>query len=143
MNTLSDRVSYIKGLVEGLNMDTEKPEGRVMAKVLELLEAMADEITDLTEQVNELNDYVDSIDEDLAAVEEDIYGDEEDDDEDYEDEDDEDEGDNIVQYACPYCGEEMTFEVDNFDFDEDYLCPSCHKPLFPQGNEEEDGGEEV
>ncbi len=143
MNTLSDRVSYIKGLVEGLNMDTEKPEGRVMSKVLELLEAMADEITDLTEQVNELNDYVDSIDEDLAAVEEDIYGDEEDDDEDYEDEDDEDEGDNIVQYACPYCGEEMTFEVDNFDFDEDYLCPSCHKPLFPQGNEEEDGGEEV
>ena len=41
------------------------------------------------------------------------------------------------QRMCPHCGEEMTFEVDNFDFDEDYLCPNCHKPLFPEAPEEE------
>ena len=33
--------------------------------------------------------------------------------------------------ACPYCGETMIFDVERFDFDEDYLCPNCHKPLFP------------
>ena len=58
---------------------------------------------------------------------------------DEDDEDDEDDDDDrIVEYACPHCGAEMTFEVDNFDFDEDYLCPSCHKPLFPEEDPDEE-----
>ena len=44
----------------------------------------------------------------------------------------------MVEYTCPHCGEEMTFEVDSFDFDEDYLCPNCHQPLFPETPDEDD-----
>ena len=38
----------------------------------------------------------------------------------------------------------MSFSIDDFDFDEDYLCPSCHKPLFPETPEDEleDGDDE-
>ena len=50
--------------------------------------------------------------------------------------DEEDEDDGVVEYTCPHCGEEMTFEVDSFDFDEDYLCPKCHQPLFPESPDE-------
>ena len=92
---------------------------------------------------------MESIDSDLSDMEDLVYGDDEDEEgdcaccgqchqDDDEDDDDEDEdSDNLVEYTCPHCGEEMTFEVDNFDFDEDYLCPNCHQPLFPETPDEE------
>ena len=38
MSNLTDRVSYIKGLAEGLKLDTEKNEGKIIEKMLELPE---------------------------------------------------------------------------------------------------------
>lgn len=150
MSNLTDRVSYIKGLSEGLKLDTEKSEGKLIEKMLELLSDMAAEMESLRHDHDDLNEYVESIDSDLSDMEDMLFGDddeeegcgcghchhgegEEEDDED----EDEDEDDNLVEYTCPHCGEEMTFEVDNFDFDEDYLCPSCHQPLFPETPDEE------
>lgn len=151
MNNISDRVAYLKGLVEGLNVDREKPEGRILDKVLDLLDAMSEEMGALRHDLEELDEYVQSIDEDLGTVEETLFDDEDecdgecscchhgDEDDEYcDDEDDEDdEEDGVVEYTCPYCGEEMTFEVENIDLDEDYLCPNCHKPLFPENEENE------
>ena len=149
MSNLTDRVSYIKGLAEGLKLDTEKNEGKLIDKMLELLSDMAEELDTLRKDHDDLNEYVESIDSDLSDMEDALFGDEDeegcyghchqaDDDEDEDDEeDDEDEQDNLVEYTCPHCGEEMTFEVDNFDFDEDYLCPNCHQPLFPETPDEE------
>ena len=37
MSNLSDRVSYLQGLAEGLKLDTEKNEGKLIEKILELL----------------------------------------------------------------------------------------------------------
>lgn len=147
MSKLTDHVSYIKGLAEGMKLDTESNEGKIITKLLEVMEEMAEENLQLRKDLDELNEYVDSIDDDLAGLEEVVYDDDEvcdgdcencsgcdEDDEDDEDDDD----DRIVEYACPHCGAEMTFEVDNFDFDEDYLCPSCHKPLFPEEDPDEE-----
>jgi DNA-directed RNA polymerase subunit RPC12/RpoP len=136
MSNLSDRVSYIKGLAEGLKLDTDKNEGKLIDKMLELLSDMASEIDELRADHDDLSDFVESIDEDMADLEDAVYGDEEDGED--EDEDDDGEDGNLVEYTCPHCGEEMTFEVDNFDFDEDYLCPNCHQPLFPETPDEEE-----
>ena len=148
MSNLTDRVSYIKGLAEGLKLDTEKNEGKLIEKMLGLMAEMATELETLRHDHDELNEYVESIDSDLSDMEDTIFGDEEEgcgcghchhEEKDGEEgEDDEDgEDDNVVEYTCPHCGEEMTFEVDNFDFDEDYLCPNCHQPLFPETPDEE------
>ena len=158
MSNLTDRVSYLKGLAEGMNLNTETNEGKLLEKMLEVLTDMAAEIEDLRADQEELDEYVESIDSDLGDLEELIFGEEDDecgcghchghdDDEDecgcghhchcHDDEDDDEEGENLVEYTCPHCGEEMTFEVDNFDFDEDYLCPACHQPLFPETPDEE------
>ncbi len=149
MSNLTDRVSYIKGLAEGMKLETETAEGKILAKVLELLEEMAKEHDALVDSVEELNEYVESIDEDLSDIEETLFEDEDDDDECDCDCgscgchcDDAEEDDRVVQYACPHCGEEMTFEVDNFDFDEDYLCPNCHEPLFAEDEDMDDDEEE-
>lgn len=135
MSNLSDRVSYLKGLAEGLKLDTEKNEGKLIDKMLELLSDMAAEMDELRADHDDLSDFVESIDEDMADLEDAVYGEEED----GEDESEEDgENGNLVEYTCPHCGEEMTFEVDSFDFDEDYLCPNCHQPLFPETPDEEE-----
>ncbi len=135
MSNLSDRVSYLKGLAEGLKLDTEKNEGKLIEKILELLDDMSKELASLREDQDDLSSYVEAIDNDLGDLEDVVLGDEN---EDEDAEDGEDEDDNLVEYTCPHCGEEMTFEVDSFDFDEDYLCPNCHQPLFPETPDEDD-----
>jgi len=146
MSNLTDRVSYIKGLADGLKLDTEKSEGKIIEKMLELLSDMAAEMESLRHDHEDLNEYVESIDSDLSDMEDLIYDDEDENqcegcdgcaDDDGDQDEDKDEDDNLVEYTCPHCGEEMTFEVDNFDFDEDYLCPNCHQPLFPETPDEE------
>ena len=47
MSTLSDRVSYIKGLAEGMKLDTESNEGKIIEKMLELLSDMAAEMDEM------------------------------------------------------------------------------------------------
>ena len=135
MNNLSDRVSYLKGLAEGLKLDTEKNEGKLIEKILELLADVSSEIEALKEDHDDLSSYVEAIDNDLSDLEDAVF---EDDDFEDEDEEEEDEDDSVVEYTCPHCGEEMTFEVDSFDFDEDYLCPNCHQPLFPETPDDEE-----
>ena len=135
MSNLTDRVSYLKGLAEGLKLDTEKSEGKLIDKMLEVLADLAAEVDSLRSDHDDLNEYVESIDSDLSDLEDVLYDEDGDGDEDGdEDEDD----DSLVEYTCPHCGEEMTFESDSFDFDEDYLCPNCHKPLFPEAPDDEE-----
>jgi YebC/PmpR family DNA-binding regulatory protein len=54
------------------------------------------------------------------------------------DEDEDDLGDDdLIVYACPHCGHEIEFSASDVDFDEDFLCPACDKPIFPELNDEE------
>ncbi len=144
MSELTDRVAFLRGLAEGMQLDDSKPENKLMLKMLDVMDELAKDNDELHKALDELNEYMESIDEDLSDMEEDIYGDMSDDDEDDEDDgnEDDDEDDRTVEYACPYCGEVMVFDVERFDFDEDYLCPNCHKPLFPEDTEEDEDGED-
>ena len=134
MSNLSDRVSYLKGLAEGLKLDTEKSEGKLIEKILEVLADISAEIASIREDHDDLSSYVEAIDNDLSDLEDAVFEDDGSEDED----DEEEEDDSVVEYTCPHCGEEMTFEVDSFDFDEDYLCPNCHQPLFPETPDDEE-----
>ena len=88
---LTEKISYIKGLAEGLNLDESKPEVKVINAIVELLDDMAYSVSDMEELYDDLSAQVDEIDQDLADVESDIYDDDEDDDDcdccDFEDED--------------------------------------------------------
>ena len=139
MSNINDRVAYLKGLAEGMKLSDETNEGKLLLKLLDVLEEMAEEITTLRADHDELDEYVESIDDDLADMEEYLFEDEEDeDDEDEDGEDDEDDDDQTVVYECPHCGNEVTFEIDGFDFEEENLCPACGKPLFPTDGEDEE-----
>ena len=140
MSNINDRVAYLKGLAEGMKLSDETNEGKLLLKVLDVLEEMAEELTALRADHDELDEYVESIDDDLADMEEYLFDEEDDEeeDEDDEEEDEEDDDDQLVVYECPHCGNEVTFEIDGFDFEEENLCPSCGKPLFPTDGEDEE-----
>ena len=154
--------AYIKGLIEGANLDLTTPEGKVLAALTELAGQMADEIEALTEKVETCNAYIEEIDEDLGAVEEIVYEcedddyDDDDDDDDDDDEcgcccdcedcddccdDEEDEDEEFYLAMCPHCGGKIYF--DDSVNPEDILCPACQKPLVDDEDLEElDGDEE-
>ncbi len=147
MSELTDRVAFLRGLAEGMQLDESKPESKLILKMLDVMDEMAKDNDDLHKALDELNEYMESIDEDLSDMEEDIYGDASDrddkgDGEDGDNGDEDGEDERTVEYACPYCGEVMVFDVERFDFDEDYLCPNCHKPLFPEDNEGEESSDD-
>ncbi len=155
MSNLSEKANYLKGLADGLQLNTEKSSNRLLLEVLDLLTDMAEEIESLRADHDELSDFVDAVDEDLSQIEEDVadlaeqpcprhkpcrrFDDEEDDDEDT----DEDFGDeDEVTYNCPHCGEEVSLDIEGFDFDEDMPCPHCGKPLFPESEDEDEAPED-
>ncbi len=142
MSKLTDRISYLKGMAAGMKLNMDKDANKLMLEMLTVMGEMAEEMAAMTEAHNDLNEYVESIDDDLANLEETLFGDGEEDeadlDEDEEDdEEDEGEEDDLIVYACPHCGHEIEFHASDVDFDEDYLCPECRKPIFPELNEDE------
>ena len=149
MSKLTDRASYLKGLADGMDLNMEKGSNKLLVEALSVMQEMAEELEKLSNAHDELNEYVESIDDDLADMEEYLY-DEDDEDEgcsgccgcggdDDEEETDEDDDDQLVEYTCPHCGNEVTFEIDGFDLEEENLCPACGKPLFPiDGEDNED-----
>ena len=145
MSKLTDKVSYLKGLAAGMKLNMEKDSNKLILEILNAMGEMAEEMQAMTDAHDELNEYVESIDDDLADLEETLFGDEDEDavyDEDDEDGED-DEDDELISYACPSCGHELQFRASDVDFDEDYLCPACGKPVFPELEEDEDAPADV
>ena len=90
MSKLSDRVSYLQGLAEGMKLNPEKDSNRVILEMLNVLGEAAEEIENLRTDLDEQAEYIDSMDDDLADLEDAFFGDDFDDDDDYEHWDDED-----------------------------------------------------
>ena len=63
MQHLYEKVSYLRGLCDGMELSKESKEGKVLAAVIETLDEFADAIVELYEEQQELSEYVDSIDE--------------------------------------------------------------------------------
>ena len=85
--TISEKSAYLKGLMDGLNLDTEKAEGKMIAAIVDLLGDVTKRLTDVEETTIAISDELDEIEEDLDAIEDYILDEEDDDyeDDDYED----------------------------------------------------------
>ena len=148
--TISEKDAYLKGLMDGLNLDTEKAEGKMIASIVELLGDMTKRITDIEETTIAISDELDEIEEDLDAIEDFIMDEDEDeyDDEDL-DWDDEDEDEDIEE-GFDFGDEDTTiYEVECacgniIDFDEETLeagsivCDNCGETLEFSFEDEED-----
>ena len=145
--TISEKSAYLKGLMDGLKLNTESDEGKMIAAIVDLLDDVTHRLTDVEETTIAISDELDEIEEDLDAIEDYILDEEdEDDDDDDEDdyydfsEDDEDEEEDDEE-GFDFGDEDTTiYEVECacgniIDFDEDTLeegsivCPNCGETL--------------
>ena len=127
---ITEKVAYLKGLMEGMKIDTESNEGKVMAAMADILEDIGLELEDLWNAQGELEDGLDVVSDDLEDVEDTVYGEDEDDesfdDEYYEDDADEDE--DCYATTCPTCEETIYFDESVLD-DGQVICPNCGEKL--------------
>lgn len=117
---VSEKVAYLKGLLEGLKLDENSDSAKVFRAIVDVLDEVALEIEDLTDEVMELGDGLDVVSDDLSDVEDVLF---EDDDED-EDEDDEP----VYATTCPECEEEILFDETYLE-DGAITCPNCGAKL--------------
>lgn len=122
--TLTEKVAYLKGLMEGLDIKADTAEGKVLCAMADILEDMSKSVADLEDEMSDAQEYLDELDDDLADVEDVIFDDEEYEDE-YYDEDEDDDDDEFIEVECPYCGETVYFD-DSVDPD-DVICPACNE----------------
>ena len=121
-----EKVAYLKGLAEGLGLDTEKREGKLLSVIIDVLEDMALEIRDMQEEQADLEDGLDAVSDDLSEVESYLY---EEDEDDSGEEDDEEDGDEpVYETTCPNCEEEIFFDEDILA-DGCVQCPNCGEKL--------------
>lgn len=126
---VSEKVAYLKGLMEGLKIDADSDNGKMFKAILDVLDEVALEIEDLTDEVMEVGDGLDVISDDLADVEELIY------------DDDEDEDETVYATTCPECEEQIYFDEDYLE-DGMIVCPNCGAKLeFDASDFEEEDNE--
>ena len=116
--TISEKVAYLKGLAEGLELDTEKSkEGKLISVMIGILEEVGLSLEDMEENALNLGEEIDALSDDLADVESIVYDEEEDD----EDEDEED----GFEVECPNCDEPL-FIGDDELAEGVVVCPNCN-----------------
>ena len=141
---ISEKVAYLKGLAEGLNLDTESKEGKLIAAIIDVLDDMAEKFADVEDELCDVEDGLDAVSDDLSDVEETLYfalDDDEDEDED-EDDDEDDEEEECFMTNCPECEEEVYFDESVLE-DGEVICPNCGEKLeFDMSSLEEDSDDD-
>ena len=155
--TISEKSAYLKGLMDGLKLDTETNEGKMIAAIVDLLGDMSKRMVDIEDTTIAISDELDEIEEDLDAIEDFIMDEDEDDDDFYDDdedyydpEEDDSEDEEEPEEGFDFGDEDSTiYEVECacgnvIDFDEEVLesgsivCPKCGETLEFSFEDEED-----
>ena len=152
--TINEKAAYLKGLMEGLQLDTEKAEGKMIAAMVDLLGDLSKKLTNVEDTTIAISDELDEIEEDLDAIEDFIMDEEDDedyddeyDDDDFEDFDDEDydeegfdfgdEDTTIYEVKC-ICGNVIAFDEETLEAGS-IICDECGETLeFSFDDEDED-----
>ena len=134
-----ERVAYLKGLAEGMSLNTEKGEGKLLAAIIDVLEDVALELEDVWDAQAELADGLDAVSDDLEDVEDVVFDEY---DEDDEDDDDFDEDEDCYATTCPTCEETIYFDESVLE-DGEVICPNCGEKLeFDMSSLEEDSDDD-
>ena len=129
---ISEKVAYLKGLAEGLGLESSTKEGKILSVMIDVLDDIALELEDLQDVQGELEEGLDAVSEDLSDVESLLFESEED--------EEEDEDESVYETTCPNCEEEIYFDEDILE--DGYVeCPNCGEKLEFDLSSLEDGGE--
>lgn len=142
---LTEKMAYLQGLMEGIEIDTSTKEGKILAKMSEVMNEIVIYVDDLQSQVDELSELCEEIDEDLGDLEREVYEIDDDDcdcgcdcdDCDCDCDDDEDcdcdcgcdDDEELYEVVCPECGETTVIGEDTLNSVTEIECPNCGTSL--------------
>lgn len=143
---ITEKSAYLKGLMDGMKLNTETDEGKMIAAIVDLLGDVTRKVTDIEDTTIAISDELDEIEEDLDAIDDFILDQEDDWDEDEDEEDDWDpddfdddedddededidlgEEDTIYEVECS-CGEIIDFDEKTLEKGS-IVCPKCGETL--------------
>ena len=143
--TISEKVAYLKGLADGLELDKESSkEGKLIGKIIDILEDLGFAVEDREVEVEAIADEMDTMAEDLSDVESLVF-------DEWEEEDDDcsgccsmlndDDEDTFFEIACPSCGEDIVIDESILDIGE-VTCPNCGDKFAMDLVDEDEEGED-
>lgn len=124
--SLSEKAAYIRGLAEGMELDTNKKENRIMQEMLELLCDIASTVEDNEEDTADLFDALNELDEDLASIEDEVYGAQDDCCGGHGHHHHDDEG--AYEISCPKC-DQLFIATEDELLSGDVVCPNCGEKI--------------
>ena len=117
--TIKEQAAYLKGMMEGLNLDETKGETKLLKSIVDLVHNMSISFEDLEEDMDSVLEQLDVMDEDLAEVEDKVgvkncgCGC-----------DDED----CYEVVCPNCNKHICLCEESL-MDKEMNCPNCGELL--------------
>ena len=102
MSELKKEAAYIKGLFDGMKLDPEKGETKIISHIIAYLEKAAEEVEMLDSEQGFLADRIDELDDVIEVLADEIGG----------------------SFECPECGE--IIELDLSALDDDCGCGCGH-----------------
>jgi DNA-directed RNA polymerase subunit RPC12/RpoP len=118
MRSLTENVSYLQGLCEGLNVSDSGPNGKIISGILKVMEELADIVEVMHGEIHNLESYLEDIDDEIEELEKKVWR---------------PVRDNVktIDIRCSNCGEHIYFE--NYEDDDDVLeiiCPNCDALVY-------------
>ncbi len=120
MSKISEKVAYLDGLMEGLDLEDVKLK-KLFTAVIDALDEIAEEISDHEDAIAEIDENLDEVYDAMDDYDEILFGED--------DEDEEEEDDDFFEVVCPNCGETVYFDEDMLDNPEGLLCPNCNETI--------------
>ncbi len=128
---LSERAAYLKGLMDGLEIDDSTKEGKVLLALYDVVSEICETVDTIDADVDDIVEFCDTVDQDLSDVEDAVFGE---DDEcdcgecDCDDCDCCDDDDCTYEVVCPTCGD--TIELNDLMLEDGSVeCPNCGELL--------------
>ena len=148
--TISEKSAYLKGLMDGLKLNTESDEGKMIAAIVDMLGDLARKVTDIEDTTIAISDELDEIEEDLDAIEdfimdsdEEDWDEEEEEDEEWDEDEDYEEGfdfgdeDSTIYEVVCACGTVINFDEETLEKGS-IICENCGETLEFSLEDDED-----
>lgn len=114
---ISEKVAYLKGLIDGLGFDDSSKESKVILAMVDILDDLALAVADIEDGMELMSDQIDEMEDDYTGYD---FDDDCDDDGDFDGE--------LYEVTCPSCSETTCIDEDMLDEGEIY-CPNCGELL--------------
>lgn len=122
MSKISEKVAYLDGLMDGIDLKDPQLK-KLFNAIIDALDEIAEEISDHEDAIAEIDESLDDVYDAMDEYDEILYG------EDFDEDEDEEEDDDFFEVVCPNCGETVYFDDAMLDSDDGLICPNCNETI--------------